>query len=333
MLEDEEGGGDDDGGDDQEGDASEQAGSGPAASLVVARIAKVAPHPKADRLKMCKLDVGASAKTVTVVCGAANAAPDVLCILAPVGSKLPGTGVTLTPATIRGVESLGMLCGTAELGWPADGIPDNHLVVLPPGAVPGSPAPTAPQAGAGAAGADDEVCSFASKEGQKKTDRSGALAGGAAAGPAPEAAPEAADAPSGDGGEVFSFAKKGGKKKAAAQEAEAAAEVETPEASGGDGEVFSFAKKGKKKPAAAAADGEDEESAKVLARLASESAARAKFEADRAAAAEKAEKEKQQKRGKPIVTASAAADDDIDAILAALETPSEPKADAGGKKS
>jgi len=332
MLEEEEG---EDGADDNGSEAAAPRG------LLVARIAKIAPHPKADRLKLCTIDLGDAHSPLTVVCGAANAAMGVMCILAPVGSKLPGTGVTLEPATIRGVESKGMLCGTGELGWPAHVAPENHLVVLASSAVPGTPAPTTPPPAVGgdeAAGGDgesDAVFSFA-KKGKKKTASFAALAGEEDAGAAAAAeTPDAADA-SGEAAEVFSFAKKGGKgkTKAAEQQPEAEPASEAPEA--GDAEVFSFAKKGakgKKASAATATDGApDEEAAKVVARLAAESAARAKFEADRAAAAEKAEKEKQQKKGKPIVSAAAVADDDIDAILAALEAPSEPKADAGGKK-
>ena len=40
--------------------------------VVVGRVAEVTPHPNADRLRVCQVDVGG--RTVQIVCGAANAA-------------------------------------------------------------------------------------------------------------------------------------------------------------------------------------------------------------------------------------------------------------------
>jgi hypothetical protein len=42
--------------------------------VVVAKVLSVAPHPNADRLRVCEVDVGA-AETLSIVCGAPNVAP------------------------------------------------------------------------------------------------------------------------------------------------------------------------------------------------------------------------------------------------------------------
>ncbi|WP_374306256.1 phenylalanine--tRNA ligase subunit beta [Methylocella sp.] len=90
----------------------------PAAALKdfrVARIVEAAPHPNADRLRVCQVDVGAGA-LVQVVCGAPNARAGLKTVFAPPGAVIPASGATLARGVIRGVESAGMLCSGAELG-------------------------------------------------------------------------------------------------------------------------------------------------------------------------------------------------------------------------
>lgn len=86
-------------------------------SVVVGRIVKIEPHPNADKLKICNVDVGD--RTISVICGAPNVNED---ILAPVA--LPGTvfpdGFLLEKSVIRGKTSEGMLCSEKELGLGAD---------------------------------------------------------------------------------------------------------------------------------------------------------------------------------------------------------------------
>jgi phenylalanyl-tRNA synthetase beta chain len=82
-------------------------------SVVVAEILSVEKHPDADRLRICKVDVGESAP-VTIVCGAPNAAAGLKVPCARPGAKLPG--IEIKVAKVRGVESFGMLCSTKELG-------------------------------------------------------------------------------------------------------------------------------------------------------------------------------------------------------------------------
>ncbi|MBI3784871.1 MAG: phenylalanine--tRNA ligase subunit beta [Deltaproteobacteria bacterium] len=90
----------------------------------VAQVTSVAPHPQADRLRICEIrtaDLSAS-----VVCGAANVASGQRVAYAPPGTRLPG-GVVSTQE-IRGVVSAGMLCSEAELGLGPD---DAGLLILP----------------------------------------------------------------------------------------------------------------------------------------------------------------------------------------------------------
>ena len=82
-------------------------------TVVVAEILSAEKHPDADRLRVCRVDVGESAP-VTIVCGAQNAAAGLKVPCARPGAKLPG--VEIKVAKVRGVDSFGMLCSTKELG-------------------------------------------------------------------------------------------------------------------------------------------------------------------------------------------------------------------------
>jgi phenylalanyl-tRNA synthetase beta chain len=86
-------------------------------TVLVGRITSVAPHPNADKLKLC--DVQAGGRSYRVVCGAPNAA---IGIRAPLA--LPGTGLIdgtiLSQGKIRGETSQGMLCSEVELGLGTD---------------------------------------------------------------------------------------------------------------------------------------------------------------------------------------------------------------------
>ncbi len=86
----------------------------PFRGVVVARIVSVAPHPDADRLRVCQVDDG-SGEPLQVVCGAPNARAGLVTALARVGAELPD-GTRIRQARLRGVVSQGMLCSAAELG-------------------------------------------------------------------------------------------------------------------------------------------------------------------------------------------------------------------------
>ncbi|MBX3726393.1 MAG: phenylalanine--tRNA ligase subunit beta [Xanthomonadales bacterium] len=104
--------------------------------VVVARIVSAVPHPDADRLRVCEVDAGDA--RLQIVCGAPNAREGLLAPLARVGARLPG-GLEIKAASLRGVESQGMLCSARELGIDADAA---GLMELPAEAVPGTPLAT-----------------------------------------------------------------------------------------------------------------------------------------------------------------------------------------------
>ncbi len=90
------------------------------AAFRIARVIEAAPHPNADRLRLCRVATypagpGTDMVEVQVVCGAPNARTGLVGVFAPVGTHVPGTGVDLKPGIIRGVESNGMLCSEREL--------------------------------------------------------------------------------------------------------------------------------------------------------------------------------------------------------------------------
>lgn len=82
--------------------------------VVVGEIVSLAPHPQADRLRVCQVSIGQKTP-LTIVCGAANAAAGLKVPAALEGAQLPN-GTKIARAAIRGVESSGMLCSAAELG-------------------------------------------------------------------------------------------------------------------------------------------------------------------------------------------------------------------------
>ena len=79
----------------------------------IARVSEVRAHPNAERLSVCRVDTGE--RTVEVVCGAPNVHAGMKAVFAPVGATIPGSDQVLKRATIRGVESNGMLCSEREL--------------------------------------------------------------------------------------------------------------------------------------------------------------------------------------------------------------------------
>ncbi|MCZ6819105.1 MAG: phenylalanine--tRNA ligase subunit beta [Calditrichaeota bacterium] len=81
--------------------------------VVVGKVVEKNAHPNADKLSVCRVDVGG--EELSVVCGAANVAVGQKVPLAKVGAKLPN-GVQLKRVKIRGVESEGMICSEIELG-------------------------------------------------------------------------------------------------------------------------------------------------------------------------------------------------------------------------
>ncbi len=71
------------------------------------------PHPQATKLTTCDVDWGEG--IYEIVCGAPNVREGMHVAVAVPGSTLPG-GRRIEKATLRGVESHGMLCSGVELG-------------------------------------------------------------------------------------------------------------------------------------------------------------------------------------------------------------------------
>jgi len=87
--------------------------------MVVGEISKIQDHPDADKLKVCTTDVGLD-HPVQIICGGQNIYEGMKVAVAMVGSKVrwhgQGNLVELKKAKIRGVESHGMICASAEIG-------------------------------------------------------------------------------------------------------------------------------------------------------------------------------------------------------------------------
>ncbi len=86
-----------------------------AEGVVLGKILAAEPHPNADKLRVCQVDLGAE-RPATIVCGAANARPGLLVPVATPGAYLPAVQLTIAKAEKRGVISEGMICSLAELG-------------------------------------------------------------------------------------------------------------------------------------------------------------------------------------------------------------------------
>ncbi len=95
--------------------------------VIVGRVLKIFPHPNADKLVLCDVDVG-EASPVRIVCGAANMKEDDKVPFAPVGAVLAG-GIKVKRAKIRGESSEGMMCSERELGLGED---HSGIMILPP---------------------------------------------------------------------------------------------------------------------------------------------------------------------------------------------------------
>ncbi len=81
--------------------------------VTVGSVIERAKHPDADKLSVCRVDVG-TGELLTIVCGAPNVAAGQLVAVATPGTVLPGD-FKIKKAKIRGVESQGMICSVREL--------------------------------------------------------------------------------------------------------------------------------------------------------------------------------------------------------------------------
>ena len=86
-----------------------------AQGVVVGKVVECQPHPNADKLKVCSVDIGETTLS-NIVCGAANVNRDIYVPVATLGTYLPAVDLKIRKTKLRGVPSEGMICSLAELG-------------------------------------------------------------------------------------------------------------------------------------------------------------------------------------------------------------------------
>uniref|UniRef100_K3WLT4 tRNA-binding domain-containing protein n=1 Tax=Globisporangium ultimum (strain ATCC 200006 / CBS 805.95 / DAOM BR144) TaxID=431595 RepID=K3WLT4_GLOUD len=93
-------------------------------SLVIGEIVDFHPHPTADRLNVCQVNIGDKDTLLQIICGAPNVRQGARVPVATIGTKLaikdPASGdiklVKIKKSKLRGELSQGMICSEAELG-------------------------------------------------------------------------------------------------------------------------------------------------------------------------------------------------------------------------
>jgi phenylalanyl-tRNA synthetase beta chain len=90
-------------------------------NVVIGEVIECEKHPNADKLNVCKVNVGD--ETLQIVCGAKNVAAGQFVVVSKVGACLPE--IKIKKAKLRGVESYGMICAAREIG-----LPDFHEGIM-----------------------------------------------------------------------------------------------------------------------------------------------------------------------------------------------------------
>ncbi len=109
--------------------------------IIVGQIRSIAPHPDADKLIVCQVDIGS--ETIQIVTGAPNVSEGDKVPVVLDGGKvagghdggpLPEDGIEIHNGKLRGVDSFGMMCSIEELGsdrnyYPE--APENGIYIFP----------------------------------------------------------------------------------------------------------------------------------------------------------------------------------------------------------
>ena len=119
--------------------------------IIVGDIVEVNPHPNADKLRVCRVDIGGG-EIKDIVCGGSNLEVGMKVVVACPGAMVrwhgEGEPVEIKNAKLRGVASFGMICAAVEVGL-ADLFPagDDHEImdVTSFGAAAGTPLSDAPR--------------------------------------------------------------------------------------------------------------------------------------------------------------------------------------------
>ncbi|RHW33239.1 DUF4479 domain-containing protein [Lysinibacillus yapensis] len=83
--------------------------------FVVGYVEEKEKHPNADKLSICKVNVGE--EVLQIVCGAPNVEAGQKVVVAKIGAVMP-SGLVIKDSELRGVASSGMLCSARELAIP-----------------------------------------------------------------------------------------------------------------------------------------------------------------------------------------------------------------------
>lgn len=111
-----------------------------ATGVYVCTIEKIEQHPNAERLRVCAVDIGRE-EPVTIVTNATNVYEGCQVPVALDGAVL-ADGMEIHPTKMRGVQSVGMFCGGAELGITDaeyDGASNDSVLILNEKHVNGQP--------------------------------------------------------------------------------------------------------------------------------------------------------------------------------------------------
>ena len=88
-------------------------------NMVVGVIEKIEPHPNADKLRVCSVDIG-DGELKTIVCGGINLTEGMRVAVSCPGAVVrwhgEGEPVVIKNSKLRGVASYGMICASDEIG-------------------------------------------------------------------------------------------------------------------------------------------------------------------------------------------------------------------------
>ena len=92
--------------------------------VVLGKVLECGPHPNADKLSVCVVDIGDD-ENYNIVCGAPNVKSGIHVPVAKVGAALQNGEFTIKKAKLRGVQSNGMICSGKELA-----VNDDHEGIM-----------------------------------------------------------------------------------------------------------------------------------------------------------------------------------------------------------
>lgn len=86
--------------------------------IIVGKVLEVNEHPNADKLKVCKVDIGEK-EPRQIVCGGSNLYPNEMVVVCKPGAEVYWHGEAelqkIKDSKVRGIDSYGMICGAEEV--------------------------------------------------------------------------------------------------------------------------------------------------------------------------------------------------------------------------